>query len=449
MSNRLLVVDDEENVRISLRGILQDEGYVVDAASSGEKCLSQLSRRKYDVVFMDVWLPGKDGIEVLKEIRATRPGQFVIMISGHGTVETAVQATKFGAFDFIEKPLSLEKVMLVLDHALKQKQLEDENRSLKDFIGRETVMIGSSVPMKALRQQTEYAAPTEGRILIYGENGTGKELVARLIHLSSSRHDQRFVEVNCAAIPDDLIESELFGCVKGAYTGASESRKGKFELADNGTLFLDEVGDMSLKTQAKVLRVLEEQRFYPVGSNEAIEVDVRVIAATNKNLEQEMEDGNFRQDLFFRLNVIPFEVPPLRERREDVPELVEHFLEDFCQHYGRRKKQIHAEAMKKMQAYNWPGNVRELKNTIERLVIMVPGEEVILFDLPSSILRQASGNRKGSPQSWQEARQEFERQFIFDKLMKNEGNISRTATAIGMERTHLHRKLRAYNIKLK
>ena len=398
---------------------------------------------------MDVWLPGKDGIEVLKEIRATRPGQYVIMISGHGTVETAVQATKLGAFDFIEKPLSLGKVMRVLEHALKQKQLEDENRSLKDFIGRETVMIGSSVPMKALRQQTEYAAPTEGRILIYGENGTGKELVARLIHLSSFRHDQRFVEVNCAAIPEDLIESELFGCVKGAYTGASESRKGKFELADQGTLFLDEVGDMSLKTQAKVLRVLEEQRFYPVGSNEAIEVDVRVIAATNKNLEQEMEDGNFRQDLFFRLNVIPFEVPPLRERREDVPELAEHFLEDFCQHYGRRKKQIHAEAMKKMQAYHWPGNVRELKNTIERLVIMVPGEEVILFDLPSSILRQASSDRKGSPQSWHEARQEFERQFIFDKLMKNEGNISRTATAIGMERTHLHRKLRAYNIKLK
>jgi two-component system nitrogen regulation response regulator NtrX len=295
---KLLVVDDEDNLRASLRGILQDEGYQADAVASGETCLEKLKKNKYDAIFLDIWLPGKDGIEILKEIRSRRPSQYVIMISGHGTIETAVQATKLGAFDFIEKPLSLEKVMLVLRHAFKQKLLEDENRTLKDFVRRETVMIGSSVPMKALRQQVEYAAPTEGRILIYGENGTGKELVATLLHLNSPRKKQPFVEVNCAAIPDDLIENELFGSVKGAYTGATESRKGKFGLADRGTLFLDEVGDMSLKTQAKVLRVLEEQRFYPVGSNDAIEVDVRVIAATNKNLEQEIEKETFRQDLF-------------------------------------------------------------------------------------------------------------------------------------------------------
>lgn len=449
MTAKLLVVDDEENVRISLQGILQDEGYIVDSVYSGETCLEELERKKYDVVFLDVWLPGKDGIEVLKELRCRRPGQYVIMISGHGTVETAVQATKLGAFDFIEKPLSLEKVVLVLEHALRQKHLEEENRTLKDFIRQETVMIGSSVPMKALRQQTQYAAPTEGRILIYGENGAGKELVAKLLHLNSRRKDQPFVEVNCAAIPDDLIESELFGSVKGAYTGATESRKGKFELADQGTLFLDEVGDMSLKTQSKVLRVLEEQRFYPVGSNEAIDVDVRVIAATNKDLEQEIEKGNFRQDLFFRLNVIPFEVPPLRDRKEDIPELVEYFMEDFCQRYGKPKKRIQPEAMNKLQCYQWPGNVRELKNTIERLAIMVPGEEVTLLDLPSSILKQSRGAREGSPQKWQEARQKFERRFILEKLVENEGNVSRTAAAIGMERTHLHRKLKAHNIKLK
>ena len=446
---KLLVVDDEENLRASLRGILQDEGYQTDAVSSGETCLEKLKNNKYDAIFLDIWLPGKDGLEILKEIRNQRPHQYVIMISGHGTIETAVQATKLGAFDFIEKPLSLEKVMLVLRHAFKQKLLEDENRTLKDFVHREKVMIGSSVPMKALRQQVEYAAPTEGRILIYGENGTGKELVATLLHLNSPRKEQPFVEVNCAAIPDDLIESELFGSVKGAYTGATESRKGKFELADRGTLFLDEVGDMSLKTQAKVLRVLEEQRFYPVGSNDAIEVDVRVIAATNKNLEQEIEKETFRQDLFFRLNVIPFEVPPLRERKEDVPELVDHFMKEFCRRYGKPKKRVHSQAMEKLEAYYWPGNVRELKNTVERLVIMVPGKAVALSDLPASILKPPVDAKQGDSLKWQEAREKFERQFILDKLVENQGNISRTATAIGMERTHLHRKLKAYDIKVK
>ena len=447
---KLLIVDDEKNVRFSLQGVLQDEGYAVDCAASGQQCLKLLQKKTYDAIFLDVWLPGKDGMDLLDEIRRQRPYQYVIMISGHGTIETAVRATKLGAFDFIEKPLSLEKVMIVLDHALKQKRLEEENRNLRDFIGQEMTMIGNSVPMRALRQQIEYAAPTEGRILIYGENGAGKELVARILHSSSGRDDQPFVEVNCAAIPEDLIESELFGTVKGAYTGATESRAGKFELADQGTLFLDEVGDMSLKTQSKVLRVLEEQRFYPVGSNQPTEVDVRVIAATNKNLEGEIEKGNFREDLFFRLNVIPFEVPPLRERKEDIPELVDYFMEQFCRRYGKPKKQIHASALKKLHSYHWPGNVREVKNTVEHLVIMVPGEEVVLFDLPSSILKQdGRAGPRGHQQNWQRAREQFEREFLVEKLIEHDGNISRTAVAIGMERTHLHRKLKAYQIRVK
>lgn len=447
---QLLVVDDEKNVRLSLQGALEDEGYAVDCVAGGGDCLKLLEKKPYDVVFLDVWLPGKDGLEVLKELQALGSTQYVIMISGHGTIETAVQATKLGAFDFIEKPLSLEKIMLVLEHALKQKRLEEENRTLKDQIDLDTVMIGSSVPMQALRQQIAYAAPTEGRILIYGENGTGKELVARLLHLDSPRRDKPFVEVNCAAIPDDLIESELFGSVKGAYTGATEDRKGKFELADGGTLFLDEVGDMSLKTQAKVLRVLEEQRFHPVGSNQAMEVNVRVIAATNKNLDEEIEKGTFREDLFFRLNVIPFEVPPLRDRREDIPELVDYFMESFCQRYGKRMKRITGETMDKLLSYHWPGNVRELKNTAERLVIMVPGEEVELFDLPTAVLRQGLKLETANDhQTLQQAREEFERKFILEKLIEHGGNISRTAAAIGVERSHLHRKLKAYNIRVK
>jgi len=446
---RVLVVDDEANIRTSLQQILEDEGYLAAGAASGEICLEKLDKSRYDAVFLDIWLPGMDGLEVLKEIRSRLPNQYVIMISGHGTIETAVRSTKLGAFDFIEKPLSLEKVVLVLEHALKQKRLEKENQNLKSFIRQETTMIGSSIPMQALRQQVGYAAPTEGRILIYGENGTGKELVAKLIHLNSPRKNQPFIEVNCAAIPEDLIESELFGSVKGAYTGATESRKGKFGLADQGTLFLDEVADMSLKTQAKVLRVLEEQRFYPVGSHEAIEVDVRVIAATNKDLEREMEKEHFRQDLFFRLNVIPFEVPALRERNEDVPELVDYFMEYFCHRYGKRKKRIHSAAMKRLQAYDWPGNVRELKNTVERLVIMVQADKVTLFDLPSSMLKSRLRGKSVRAQGWQEAREEFERQFLVEKLVENQGNVSRTAAAIGMERTHLHRKIKTYQIKAK
>ncbi len=446
---RLLIIDDEKNVRLSLQGVLQDEGYEVDCAGSGKECLQALEARAYDVLFLDVWLPEKDGIEVLRDVRGLRPDQYVIMISGHGSIETAVQATKLGAFDFIEKPLTTDKVLLVLEHALKQKLLEEENRSLQNMVQQETAMIGSSVPMQALRQQIDYAAPTEGRILIYGENGTGKELVARLLHLKSDRRHRPFVPLNCAAIPEDLIESELFGNVRGAYTGADESREGKFEMADGGTLFLDEVGDMSLKTQAKVLRVLEEQRFHPVGGNQVVEVDVRVIAATNKNLEEEIEEGRFREDLFFRLNVIPFEVPPLRERREDVPLLIRHFADLFSRRYGRPEKRFEQEALAKLTRYYWPGNVRELKNIVERLVIMIPDETVRLRDLPTTVLAYDDADERMGLDTLQEAREQFERKYILQKLLENDGNISRTAAAIGMERTHLHRKLKAFKIKVK
>ncbi len=443
---RILVVDDEENVRISLRGVLQDEGYRVECSASAEECMKQLERRDFDLVLLDVWLPGMDGLQALQEIRRLKPHQSVIMISGHGTIETAVQATKRGAFDFIEKPLTTEKVLLAIDHALQHQRLQTENRNLRRLLQQETNMIGHSVPMQALRQQIEYAAPTEGRILIYGENGTGKELVSRLLHLKSHRREQPFIDVNCAAIPEDLIESELFGSVKGAYTGAEQSRMGKFEQAHGGTLFLDEVGDMSLKTQAKVLRVLEEQRFHPVGSTEAVEVDVRVIAATNKDLESEIERGAFRQDLFFRLNVIPFEVPALRDRREDVPLLLDYFLELFCRRYGKPVKELGAEALKRLTAYDWPGNVRELKNLVERLVIMVPDEQISASDLPATV---CNGRPEGpeDADSWQQARERFEKKFILEKLMEHGGNISRTAEAIGIERTHLHRKLKSYKIK--
>ncbi|MFZ0429311.1 MAG: sigma-54 dependent transcriptional regulator [Acidobacteriota bacterium] len=447
MRARLLIVDDEENVRASMQGILQDEGFKVDAVPSGEECLEAVDRHSYDAVFLDIWLPGRDGISVLEELKKKCPGSYVIMISGHGSIETAVRSTKLGAFGFIEKPLSLEKIMLVLEHALNQRHLEAENRNLREMLRRESVMIGTSVPMMALRQQIQFAAPTEGRVLIYGENGTGKELVARLLHLQSDRRNQPFVEVNCAALPEELIESELFGSVKGAFTGASETRKGKFELADQGTLFLDEVGDMSLKTQAKVLRVLEEQRFSPVGSNEILEVDVRVIAATNQNLEQRIEEGRFREDLFFRLNVIPFEVPPLRQRSEDVPLLAEHFMDVFCARYGRKKKDLAPEAMDALQRYHWPGNVRELKNTIERLAIMLPREEIRLLDLPMSILKAGSDPAEDDRSTWQRARDEWEREFLLKSLQENEGNVSKTAAAIGMERSHLHRKLKGLNLK--
>ncbi len=448
MKVKILVVDDEKNVRRSICGILEDAGYEVFSARSGEECLELLQKTPFDLVFLDVWLPGKNGLEVLAEIKRQTPQQYVLIISGHGTIGSAVRATKLGAFDFIEKPLSGEKILLVLEHALRQRQLEAENQNLRDLLRQETVMIGSSVPMQALRQQIQFAGPTEARILIYGENGTGKELVSRLLHLSSQRRDQAFEDVNCAAIPEDLIESELFGNTQGAFTGATESRKGKFELADEGTLFLDEVGDMSLKTQAKVLRVLDDLRFHPLGSDTAVEVDVRVIAATNKNLEKEISEGRFREDLFFRLNVIPFEVPPLRQRSEDIKDLVDHFLVHFARRNGKPTKRIKLDVVNKLREYHWPGNVRELRNIIERIVIMEPGNEVHLHHLPKAI-QAATPIDDANPLTFQEAKLEFERKFLQERLLENNWNITSTALTVGMGRTSLHRKIKALKIRPK
>jgi len=444
----ILIVDDEQGVQTSLRGILEDVGFEAQGVPSGEDCLSLMSRREFAVVLLDIWLPGMDGMLVLEQIRRAHPLTTVIMISGHASIETAVRATKLGAFDFIEKPLSLDKTLLVVKNALHQHQLEEENRLLREQIEQKYVMLGDSVPMQALRQQIDFAAPTNGRILIFGENGTGKELVAHLLHLRSQRRDLPFVEMNCAAIPEELIESELFGHVKGSFTGASEDKEGKFSQADGGTLFLDEVGDMSPKTQAKVLRVLEEQRFTPVGGNASMKVDVRVIASTNKILEKEVELGNFREDLYYRLNVIPFQIPSLRERREDIPVLIKYFLDDFAQRYGRKPPTLTPKAMECLESYSWPGNVRELRNIMERFIIMYPHRRIDVFELPEAILRRTvlTEAEPEEASTLQSAREQFERGFILQKLAEHKGNVTRTAQALGIERSHLYRKMRQLGI---
>jgi two-component system nitrogen regulation response regulator NtrX len=444
----ILIVDDEQGVLSSLQGILEDAGFDSRGVSTGEECLALLSTDEFAVVLLDIWLPGMDGLKVLERIRETSPHTSVVMISGHGSIETAVRATKLGAFDFVEKPLSLEKTILVVKNALHQRQLEEENRLLREQVRQKYVMIGDSVPMQALRQQIAFAAPTNGRILIYGENGTGKELVAHLLHLQSPRRDHPFVEMNCAAIPEELIESELFGHMKGSFTGASADKSGKFVQADEGTLFLDEVGDMSAKTQAKVLRVLEEQRFTPVGGSTSVKVDVRVIASTNKNLENEIELGNFREDLYYRLNVIPFQLPPLRERREDIPSLVRFFLDDYGKQYGRKPPTITQKALEILESYGWPGNVRELRNIMERLIIMTPQRKIDVFDLPEGILRRSilEPAESEEPGSLHEAREKFEREFILRKLADFKGNVSRTAQALNIERSNLYRKMRQLKI---
>jgi two-component system nitrogen regulation response regulator NtrX len=443
-----LIVDDEQGVRSSLLGVLRDEGYFAEAVASGEACLETVANQSYDAILLDVWLPGRDGIEILKSIKERKNDAYVIMISGHGTIETAVKATKLGAFDFIEKPLSYEKTLLVLKNALTQKALEEENQALREQINQKYVMIGDSVPMRALRQQIAFAAPTNARVLIYGENGTGKELVAHLLHLNSMRKDKRFVEINCAAIPEDLIESELFGHIKGAFTGATFDKTGKFELADGGTLFLDEVGDMSLKTQSKVLRVLEEQRFELLGSTKPVSVDVRVIAATNKNLEVEIEKGNFREDLFYRLNVIPFQVPPLRERREDLVLLANYFLDDFSNKYAIKRKELTEAAIAMLMEYTWPGNVRELKNIIERLIIMTPNAKIDVYDLPEHIYHKSTteGAIPIEPSSLQAAREAFEKEFIIRKIYECKGNISKAAELLQIDRSSLYKKMKYYEI---
>ena len=450
MSNSVLVVDDEEGIRQTLAGVLEDEGLSVETAASGEECLSAFERRLFSCVLLDVWLPGIDGIETLERLKAAYPDTAVIMISGHANIETAVRATRLGALDFIEKPLQIERTVLAIRNALRQRQLEADNRRLREQLDDDYVMVGESVSMRALRQQIAIAAPTNGRILIYGESGTGKELVARAIHNESARASMPFVELNCAAIPEELIESELFGHAKGAFTGATQSKRGKFEQADGGTLLLDEVGDMSLKVQAKVLRVLEEQRFEPVGSNSPVKVDVRIIAATNKRLYEQIEIGAFRTDLFYRLNVIPFEVPPLRERLEDVHLLADYFNRKYSAEYNREPKAFTEDALERLRSYDWPGNVRELRNTVERVVIMTANELVRSEDLPPL------GSTDGQVQlpranfaSYREGRDAYERNYILKKLSEHDGNVTRTAEAMGIDRSHLYRRMKALSINEK
>jgi len=446
---RILVVDDEPEIRTSLSGVLEDEGYCAEAVESGEACLAELPQGAFELVMLDIWLPGIDGMEVLARIQeiplAERP--LVVVISGHGSVEAAVKATKLGAYDFLEKPLSVEKVTVVVKNALDHRRLTLENSRLKGDNESRYRIIGESVPMKALRQQLALMAGTGGRVLIFGESGTGKELVAHAIHQMSPRAAEPFIEVNCAAIPEELIESELFGHVKGSFTSAHETKIGKFQKADGGTLFLDEVGDMSLRTQAKVLRALEEQRFEPVGAHQSVQVDVRVVAATNKNLDDEIECGNFREDLFYRLNVIPFFVPPLRDRREDIPLLADHFLGEFTTAYGRKPKELTPEAYRLLIEYHWPGNVRELKNLIERIVILNPQVRVDARHIPLNTLRRQADrpplDRFGS---LQEVREAAERDYILKKLEETNGNVTRTAELLGLERSNLYRKMKTLGI---
>jgi two-component system nitrogen regulation response regulator NtrX len=412
--------------------------------------LEALRRRFFDVVLLDVWLPGIDGLETLERIRDLDDAPEVIMVSGHGTIETAVRATKLGAYDFLEKPLSVDKTLILVKNAIDAKRLRQENRDLKKQLTPRSVIVGESIPMKALRQQIQVMAPTNGRVLIYGESGTGKELVAHAIHAQSLRKDETFVEVNCAAIPEDLIESELFGHRKGSFPGAAADKEGKFQKAHGGTLFLDEIGDMSLKTQSKVLRTLDEQRFTPLGSDEPITVDARVIASTNKDLEEEISRGNFREDLFYRLNVIPFSVPPLRERKEDIPLLARHFLKEFSAAYGRRSREITDDAIDILMRYSWPGNVREMRNVIERIVIMNPTTS--RFDrkhLPPLVHRDGSRRIGSEFSSLHQARAAYERDYILKKLDENHGNVSRTAEVLGLERSHLYRKMKTLGIAAK
>ena len=444
----ILIVDDEAGVRSSLAAVLRDEGYTVETADTGEACLELTAQGSPDVILLDIWLPGMDGLATLERLRERRVDGEVIMISGHASVEAAVRATKLGAFDFIEKPLSIDKTVLAVRNALRQRRLEVENRQLRARVDRRLVIVGASTAMEQLRGQVAMAAPSNGRVLISGENGTGKELVARQIHALSHRHNGPFVEVNCAAIPEELIESELFGHTKGAFTGAVADRRGKFEIASGGTLFLDEVGDMSVKTQAKVLRALQEQVVEPVGGQQSVKVDVRVIAATNKDLGSEIRQGRFREDLYFRLNVIPIYVPPLRDRGDDVIRLAQHFVAEFSREYGRRPKSFSQPAMDILRAYRWPGNVRELRNTIERLMIMVPGEVIAPTDLAFLDIGSAPSKvaHVGAVGPLFEARDAWERSYILAALDTHEGNISRTADTLGLERSNLYKKMRSLGI---
>jgi len=445
----ILVVDDESTISQALSGILSDEGYETLTAPNGYEALKIVEEQAPDLVLLDVWMPGMDGIETLEEIKRTNPFLQVIIISGHGTIETAVKATKLGAYDFIEKPLSIEKVVVTINNALNFRRLEEENRFLRKKTLEKHSITGNSPTIQAMKKQIAVAAPTDAWILIIGENGTGKELVARTIHQMSHRADQSLIDVNCAAIPDEMIESELFGYEKGAIAGASSKKRGKLEIADGGTIFLDEIGDMSLRTQAKILRILQEQKFERVGGGRTLTVDVRVLAASNKDLEKEIEKGVFREDLYYRLNVIPIEVPPLRRRTEDIPLLAETFLRGFARESDWGQKTMTPAAIEHLKAYSWPGNVRELKNLVERLAIMTQSDVIDECHIPPSYRRRkqtAAGVEFFEGASFREAKRGFEKAYIQQKLAENNNNISQTADSIGMERSHLYKKIKSFGL---
>ncbi|QQS41454.1 MAG: sigma-54-dependent Fis family transcriptional regulator [Acidobacteriota bacterium] len=446
--NSVLIVDDEPGIRETLSDVLEDEGYEVVSAGSGEECLKLTASDHFGCILLDVWLPGIDGLETLSKLRERGDESAVVMISGHGNIETAVNATKLGAFDFIEKPLSLEKTVLTVRNAIRQQELERLTSSLSEKIGQEYEMVGESVAMRALRKQIAIVAPTDGRVLISGESGTGKELVARAIHAASKRSRLPFVEINSAAIPEELVESELFGHARGAFSGATKAKKGKFELADGATLFLDEIGDMSQTVQAKMLRVLEEQRFEPVGSNTPVNVDVRVISATNQRLDDLIESGRFRSDLFYRLNVIPFQVPPLRDRAEDIPVLTEYFNKKYSREYGKRPKVFRDDALEAMMNYSWPGNVRELRNTVERVVIMNRKRNITPAELPrfGPAAEEPAASSYRFP-SFKEATDAYQREFILHKLAETDGNVTKAAESMGVDRSHLYRRMKSLGIQ--
>ncbi len=457
--NHVLIVDDEVDIRGSLEAILREEEYAVTTTGTAAEALTLLRDSDFQAVLLDIWLPDGDGLDVLARIRHSedgdrRPGApEVIMISGHGTIEAAVRATKLGAYDFLEKPLSLDRTLLVLRNAVQAHRLREDNEEFARQLATRGSVTGQSVSIKALRQQIGLMAPTNGRVLIFGESGTGKERIARLIHAESERSERPLVEVNCAAIPEDFIETELFGYRHGAGPGGPNQpteKRGTFERADGGTLFLDEVGDMSLKTQAKVLRALDEQRFYPVGASRPVHVDARVIAATNKDLEEEIVRGNFREDLFYRLNVIPFSVPPLRERKEDIPSLVAEFLSEFGQQYGRPRMEISDPALAQLRAYSWPGNVRELRNVMERVLILNPKVLRIEVKHLPILVQRTDGRANGREEfsTLQEAREAYERDYILKELDRSHGNVSRAAEFLGLERSHLYRKMKTLGIQL-
>jgi two-component system nitrogen regulation response regulator NtrX len=449
--NHVLVVDDEPDIRRTLEAILAEEGYTVTTAGTAAEALELVRDAIFDAVLLDIWLPDRDGLDVLKDIRVMEDAMVpeVIIISGHGTIESAVKATKLGAYDFLEKPLSLDRTLIIVKNAIHARRLRVENREFQQQLTARARVTGESVPVKALRQQIRLMAPTNGRVLIYGESGSGKELIARAMHAESLRADRVFVELNCAAIPEDYIETELFGYRHSAVPGGPPEKRGTFERADGGTLFLDEVGDMSLKTQAKVLRALDEQQFTPVAAAMPVQVNVRLIAATNKNLEEEISRGNFREDLFYRLNVIPFYVPPLRERKEDIPLLAPELLREFGRKYGRPRMEIAEDALTALQQYHWPGNVRELKNVLERIMILNPQIKRIERKHLPVLVARSTGRRGEEFPSLQQAREAYERDYILRKLEDCHGNVSRTAEILGLERSHLYRKMKALGISAK